>query len=593
MRNQASPLPPPGTVTEDDPFIAAILEKIQTYVFQRRIRGRELFFSFDPLHTGRCTVDQFVRAVNTIAPGVSPNDSKLLAEHFIDECAPHPQIVSYNRFCRRIDEIFMPSNLERTPTVSVPKPGAKLQRGLPSPRAGARAASSAATARAASATSATCTTPGADEITDIERSAIEEEQSLDEVLQKLALLLQTRRVQFRDCFQDCERSDATSLMTPRYSGKVTTAQFRQHFPFMREFGEADVELLIKHYGVGTAGADGMGGAVHFAALDNDVREIDVRPSSGGMSSFGAPPGGARATPRKSRCTDTTPGKPTTVDVLVKIRADISDRRSILSTSAFTEFDKLRRGVCRMHHVKPVLTVLRIELDEDDYQALAETYSDNHGMFRYRDFCKDIVRRDFVLPTPGGRDSCSIPGRSGNNTTPPPSGIETCPPTSSPPLVPSRGPHIQARLHDIEMQIRKQVQSRRLMLRNAFQDFDRVRNGRVTQTQFARIMAMLSINLSEADIEVLCETYGDVTGGGRRGPRDTPVNAHDFKYLDFCAAVDIRAGWLNTPASQIPGPSKYFDRGGRIIPSPLLTARQQSPSEFGGLRGNGDRRPFTR
>jgi Ca2+-binding EF-hand superfamily protein len=447
-----------------------------------------------------------------------------------------------------------------------------MQRGLPSPLAMARAASSAAASAEGEARPARS----------VHCSAIEEEQCLKETLKKIAMLLQTRGVHLRDCFQDCERSDATSLMTPRFSGKVTTAQFRQHFPFMREIGEEEVEMLIKHYGVGDIGREGCSGAVHFAALDNDVREFDVQPSAGMMIS----PLPIAETPRTPRRALATPMKPTFLDVLEKIRAVTTNRRAIMSGSAFLEFDRLRRGVCKIHNVKPVLSVLRIELDDDDFHALAERYSNTEGLFRYREFCRELAQHDVVLPaTPG---SLNTPRAA----TP----VVISKTESSRPHVqtpsPTTGPYIDARLHDIEMHIRKDVQSRRLMLRNVFQDFDRTRNGRVTQNQFARIMAMNSIKLSDEDVALLCEIYGD--NYRRNGVRDTTiVNVRDFRYLDFCAAVDIRAADSMTSSmltsSQFPGPSKYFDRRGRIVPSPVISERAQSVELRGSIYG----RPATR
>jgi hypothetical protein len=55
--NYSSELGETVTSACEDPVTVNILERIQSYVFQRRVRVREGFFSFDPLHTGRCTID--------------------------------------------------------------------------------------------------------------------------------------------------------------------------------------------------------------------------------------------------------------------------------------------------------------------------------------------------------------------------------------------------------------------------------------------------------------------------------------------------------------------------------------------------------
>merc|ERR1719387_1199505 len=140
-----------------------------------------------------------------------------------------PQDVSYKKFCECVDECFgVLARLESQPTVNIPRPGETVPKSF---------------------------TP----------SPVDDMEKLDHVLHRVALLVQQRGVVLKYCFQDYERGDSTSLTVPRRCGKVTVEQFRRSFPFVRDFTEEEIQLLIDHYTTSN-------GDVHFQQLHEDISE---------------------------------------------------------------------------------------------------------------------------------------------------------------------------------------------------------------------------------------------------------------------------------------------------------------------------------
>jgi Ca2+-binding EF-hand superfamily protein len=360
---------------------------------------------------------------------------------------------------------------------------------------------------------------------------------------------------------------------------------------MKDFAIEDVELLTKRYSTSS-------GDVHFMTLDKDLADIAYDQASGqagyrsgqGVSgtthdadaelaaalgwtsqmpaSMTAPPwsaGGRRIT----LLNDNVTGK----QILEKVRRHVQER-SLRLHDSFQDFDKLRRGLCKMHHVKTVLTVVRVELEENELEALRQMYTNAEGLFRYKDFASDVYNHEALMPpAPGSAADTQVaktplasPGMGMTARRPQDGGVAT--PRQRTVL----GAAADASLDELEVWIRKRVLLRNLPLKNAFQDFDRVRSGRVTRTQFSRIMNMLNVQLSEKQVDLIAEAYCDRT------------KMWEFKYLDFCAAFDNKFEMNNT-AVGFQRPSKYFSRAGQVMAHPL--------SARGGAGGDFGMRPCTR
>jgi len=227
--------------------------------------------------------------------------------------------------------------------------------------------------------------------------------------------------------------------------------------------------------------------------------------------------------------------------------------------AFLDFDRLRRGFCTTGQAKTVFTILHIDLDTKETEALLNLFMDQHGNFHYSDFVRSMNQ---------------VSAESDYRATPPPSPwARLTPPYLEKTTLISRE---EAELQEAEMQLAKRMRQLSLSLKGMFQDFDRTRNGRVTQTQFMRIMDSLQFGLSPGQAEKIFEAYSDP---------DDPLR---FLYPEFCQSVSDRTGTSaymlqegNVPFSARTGhPPKYFNQSGEIMP--------HSPSPDSALR-----RPFTR
>lgn len=496
--------------TKDPPDVVGVLNKVQAQVFQRRLRVKDKFRGFDPLRSGRCTAQQFVRAVNQLVPTLPQTDAEALASRF-SESAPASlklRLVNYQDFARSVDEVFALEGLERDPMIKVPRPGAVLH--APSSRPPANS---------------------------------EQQADLGRLLHRLALLTQTRGLIFKTAFQDCERSDAASLLCPRNASKVTIGHFKQYFPLLREVTEQELKLLIEHYKTES-------GDVHYLALHQDMEDIRlaaeaalVPPRPEPLTARGA--GGFRNT-QESR----QPGEA----ALEKVRAAVAERR-LLMHGLFQDFDRLRRGVCRPGQLPTVLAILNIELSGKELEALTNTFLNHDLLFCYRDFCLAVAEAPLSEPpeSPEGRTPTLLPRL-------PPA------PLTARELRKPRPPSARsaAVLEEVEVRLAKRLMQRRLALRSTFQDFDPIRTGLVTRNQFLRIMAMNGMDLGAADATSLCKAYCD-------------VNQLEFRYLDFCDAIEARTGAalqaeFRDLGLDSRGASRYFDRGGEVIPLSSRTPR---------------------
>mmetsp|Transcript_82836 Transcript_82836/g.224918 ORF Transcript_82836/g.224918 Transcript_82836/m.224918 type:complete len:142 (+) Transcript_82836:3-428(+) len=129
----------------------------------------------------------------------------------------------------------------------------------------------------------------------------------------------------------------------------------------------------------------------------------------------------------------------------------------------------------------------------------------------------------------------------------------------------------AKLQQVESLIASRVRLRQIPMKMSFQDFDRARSGRVSRSQFLRIMSMVQCALTDQQVALLLDTYCEGVPEGR------------FAYTEFCESVEgyccSDGGGEGTATYSVKTgrPPKYFDCTGELMP----------------LRDEGWRRPVTR
>lgn len=490
--------------------VKEIVRQVQAYIFTRRIRVKDIFLDFDPLRCGRCTQYQFVRGLNSVAPQLTASQMRTLTDFYSDpvQDVMKPQVVRHLEFIRAVDGVFGGFDLEKQPSVKVPRPGHCLKK------------------------------HGED------INPCDDEATVEQTLRRLALLVKTRGVIFDKCFQDAERSLDTSLLCPRFAGKVTEAQFCSHFPFMQDISDHELTLLMqRYYNSETAG-------INYVAMDKDLQALieDSFQDSTYLGSARSTCSG-RPTPRSLckggntyRLQQSQDHCQSDADLVARLKAEVAARRLRLHGS-FQEVDRLRRGAVTMGQARTVFTILRIELDAKELETLQRIY-DANGLFNYREFCNHILE----VPLDAKLEDIS-----------PISATEGPPYLKRHERVRNRHPlqpDAEELLAEAELWIARRAEHRTINVKSHFLDFDKLRCSRVTRSQFLRIMDMLQMGLHECHLQVLMEAYCDASG-------------REFSYLDLCNSLQRRAVELGkTMASwrrKTPEPSKYFTRKGKVIP----------------------------
>merc|ERR1719387_123024 len=394
-----------------------------------------------------------------------------------------PQDVSYKKFCECVDECFgVLARLESQPDAPIPRPGEAVPRSFtPAP------------------------------VSDMEK--------LDHVLHRVALLTASRGVVLKYCFQDFERGDATSLTVPRRCGKCTAEQFKRCFPFTKDFENDEIELLMDHYTT-------QNGDIHFQQLHDDVIEHgSTEPPTFPKSELVLRP-------------DYVDWSQQNYSVVQKVQAKVVEIRVPL-VEHFQDFDPLRKGFCTIGQVKTVFSLLKLNVDQADFDQLAALYSREDGQFCYAAFCNEVdqaftengLERQPLTQVQQTSAETTLPARR-NRMSLSHAQQEAC--------------------FQLEERIRARVHTRRILMKTAFRDFDPINRGHITKGQFSRVMRGLGFELDENAISLLCMVYCDFG------------NHIEFNYVDFCNNVDGPNEEDALSMKQIQSaysyqaPSKYFN-----------------------------------
>ena len=95
--------------------------------------------------------------------------------------------------------------------------------------------------------------------------------------------------------------------------------------------------------------------------------------------------------------------------------------------------------------------------------------------------------------------------------------------------------------DIEARLQSLVVMKRVRVEEFFLDFDKLRKGRVTKTQFESIMSMLNFNLTREEFDSLAAKY------------KTNDPEYMFNYVAFCANINAAFtsyGIQKAPTTQV-------------------------------------------
>lgn len=201
-----------------------------------------------------------------------------------------------------------------------------------------------------------------------------------------------------------------------------------------------------------------------------------------------------------------------LDVEERLRAIIVMKR-VRIEEFFRDFDKLRKGRVTRNQFKSTLSSMNFTLTDKEFEALADKYrtNDPEVFFNYVAFCNNINLAFTVK------------------------GIDKAPTTNVKPVTQqdtllARRKYLQAQdsAFDIEQileEYRFAVNTRRILLKPLFQDFDKTKNGHVTKAQFLRVLDLLKIGAPADLTQFVLRRYMD------KG------NVDEVNYVDFCEDID--------------------------------------------------------
>eukprot|EP01060_Flectonema_neradi_P011888 TRINITY_DN18845_c0_g1_i1.p1 TRINITY_DN18845_c0_g1~~TRINITY_DN18845_c0_g1_i1.p1 ORF type:complete len:925 (+),score=147.46 TRINITY_DN18845_c0_g1_i1:48-2822(+) len=322
----------------------------------------------------------------------------------------------------------------------------------------------------------------------------EEQNVLDKLNESLAAETKVHGLVLKTCFIDFDK---------HRSGKIRAPQFERALPF--KVGANNLKLIIKKY------TDKATDGVNYLKWIQDVERFD---------------------PQASQKQDLQPAQPSqnsvprapTVDIeniIVDLRRQIRQSRIRISGS-MRDYDHLRTGFITPGQFRASLGQLRLQrlsLTEQILGLLCERYSvrDSQG-FEKIAYNKFIAEMESAFTSPNMEKDPTLvtelsPAEYQNN-----------------PTTATLSPQDESRVACILEGIKSLIKSRRILLKPAFQDFDRATMG-VYQTRatskkrFERVLALNNINLTEAEYELLERKYA------------TERDPESVNYVLFCNHIE--------------------------------------------------------
>jgi Ca2+-binding EF-hand superfamily protein len=209
--------PIPSYGNEDSPYLVSrrshlddakewpqILERLQTFVYKRRIRLLDFFVAFDFHHIGQVARQKFHSVVGQVDLPLSGRQIQVCLEKFT--VAGTDDLFNYRAFCTEVDEIFGVKELQKTPL----NPGATVSQALPDPSSTLQPLSQS------------------------------EEAQFAGLIERMRSQVSTRRMNIKEQFMDYDRKPRKSF--------ITKQQFKQSIARLGLVSDpAEFDLLCKKY----------------------------------------------------------------------------------------------------------------------------------------------------------------------------------------------------------------------------------------------------------------------------------------------------------------------------------------------------------
>ena len=223
------------------------------------------------------------------------------------------------------------------------------------------------------------------------------------------------------------------------------------------------------------------------------------------------------------------------EVINKIKLETAQKR-VRSKEFFMDFDQLRKGEVSEDQFKRAIQMMNLTLTKQDLDSLAGKYRSANGLINYRSFLEEV---DSVF----NHETEYSPVKVARERMP------------SNDLTPSQKQQILDALKVFQSIMKIQ----RILVKPAFQDFDRANTGHVSASQFVRVLTTLGVAPSNIELKTLmAKLYTDSHLGAN--------------YYKFCIDIEnpdgpsLISGNLEGPAEPQPKPhlgqdltaTRFFD-----------------------------------
>ena len=290
---------------------------------------------------------------------------------------------------------------------------------------------------------------------------------VEALFSKLAYQVITNGVHVREAYMDFDQHNV---------GRVTKNQFLRNLPF-KNLSTEEIDLLVKRY------LDAIVGDINYKRLHLDINDyIGYKHVGDVLPDFDLP---HHKQSIKSRPMFSDPN--TVIDRF----ATYCYKNRVRIKDFFLSHDNLNSGRVTTEVFQNVLTLFGFQFSAEELAYLAELYKvvmNFTDFVSYRDFVNDVLSREKQI--------------SG---------------TFEPPKI------TDIRARNIIEKIRTFIGQQRINILPPFQDFDKTRHGYVTESQFHRVLSLVSIPVSTEDVNILYAVYGN--------------NNSEVDYLSFIEDVD--------------------------------------------------------
>ena len=220
-----------------------------------------------------------------------------------------------------------------------------------------------------------------------------------------------------------------------------------------------------------------------------------------------------------------------IELMTALNRHVVSHRILLKPD-FMDFDRSKSQHITQQQFLRVLKKLNLMPESDEvFDLMIRRYCDrgNNKEVNYFKFCKDVDRPEDMFPAYNAK-----------RPKPTPKDMLGIAPTQQSSFYTGEGqddvdvinnrfskPRIETfnDPQDVEDRLRASVVEKRVRIEEFFRDFDKLRKGRVTRTQFKSILSQLNYNLTDDEFEALCNKYS------------TNDPERFFRYTDFVANIN--------------------------------------------------------